>query len=59
MHDKNIHVGELIRVCAGDHHAWYKSSAGPIRKPYKPPRRPWEKQEPTTLSELVKQEKEN
>ena len=25
--------GKLIRVCPGGRHAWFESSAGPVRKP--------------------------
>jgi len=27
-------LGKLIRVCPCKNHAWFESSAGPVRKPY-------------------------
>jgi len=29
-----VALGNLIRVCPCKNHAWFESSAGPVRKPY-------------------------
>jgi len=38
MPKSTLVLGKLIRVCAGDRHAWYETGHGPVRKPYTPPK---------------------
>lgn len=33
---RRLTLGPLVRVCPGKRHAWFESSAGLVRKPYRP-----------------------